>query len=260
MAPYFHDPNRARELTPFRITGRTQQEVWASLGDYDLRPRLPTLRGIPSLVLHGEQDLIPLETARITAELTGAETRVTVLGHVQRGGAPGARDRLLASAFGVHAVDLLAAGKSDRMVAWQNRDVVDVPLAEAIAKPQVVDPAGPLVRTARGFRVSMTDVSDTIAALSLQGPTSRDVLDAVTGGAVAKLRFFRLTPAKIGGADLSEHPHEASRRGAAHEGVVDDHHALAVDDVAHGVVLHPGPEVPVLLLRLDERPAHVVVA
>lgn len=91
------------------------------------------------------------------AELTGAETRVTVLGHVQRGGAPGARDRLLASAFGVHAVDLLAAGKSDRMVAWQNRDVVDVPLAEAIARPQVVDSNGPLVRTARGLGICLGD-------------------------------------------------------------------------------------------------------
>jgi 6-phosphofructokinase 1 len=91
------------------------------------------------------------------AELTGAETRVTVLGHVQRGGTPGARDRLLASAFGVHAVELLAAGKSDRMVAWQNRDVVDVPLAQAIARPQVVDPQGPLVRTARGLGICLGD-------------------------------------------------------------------------------------------------------
>ncbi len=91
------------------------------------------------------------------AELTGAETRVTVLGHVQRGGTPGARDRLLASAFGVHAVDLIAAGRADRMVAWQNRDVVDVPLAQAIARTQVVDPLGPLVRTARGLGICLGD-------------------------------------------------------------------------------------------------------
>jgi 6-phosphofructokinase 1 len=91
------------------------------------------------------------------AELTGAETRVTVLGHVQRGGAPGARDRLLASAFGVHAVDLIAAGRFDRMVGWQNRDVVDVPLAAAIERPQVIDPAGPLVRTARGLGICLGD-------------------------------------------------------------------------------------------------------
>lgn len=72
VAPYFHDPSRARELTPFRVVGRTQQEVWASLGDFDLRPELPSLRGIPSLVLHGEDDPIPIEAARTAAELIGA--------------------------------------------------------------------------------------------------------------------------------------------------------------------------------------------
>jgi proline iminopeptidase len=72
VAAYFHDPERARDLTPFRVTGRTQQEVWASLGDYDLRPRLPRLRGTPAIVLHGENDPIPLETARVTADLIGA--------------------------------------------------------------------------------------------------------------------------------------------------------------------------------------------
>ncbi|MBA3319018.1 MAG: alpha/beta fold hydrolase [Gemmatimonadales bacterium] len=83
VAPYFHDPARARDLTPFRITGRTQEEVWASLGDYDLRERLPALRGIPSLVLRGEDDPIPLEAARTTAELIGARFRsVPRCGHV----------------------------------------------------------------------------------------------------------------------------------------------------------------------------------
>ncbi|MEK9672861.1 MAG: 6-phosphofructokinase [Rhodospirillaceae bacterium] len=50
-------------------------------------------------------------------ERTDAEVRVTELGHVQRGGTPTSLDRLLASSFGVHAVDLAAAGKSGRMVA-----------------------------------------------------------------------------------------------------------------------------------------------
>ena len=72
VAPYFFDPARARELTPFRVTGRTQQEVWQSLGDYDLRPRLPALRASPSLVLHGEDDAIPIEAARTAAGLIGA--------------------------------------------------------------------------------------------------------------------------------------------------------------------------------------------
>jgi ATP-dependent phosphofructokinase / diphosphate-dependent phosphofructokinase len=91
------------------------------------------------------------------ALLTGAETRVTILGHVQRGGQPTWDDRLIASAFGVHAVDLIAAERYDRMVAWQNRRVVDVPLAEAIRQPQEVDPDGTLVRTARGLGISFGD-------------------------------------------------------------------------------------------------------
>lgn len=72
VAPYFFDPGRARDLTPFRVTGRTQQEVWQSLGDFDLRPRLPELRGIPALVVHGEEDPIPIEAARTAARLIGA--------------------------------------------------------------------------------------------------------------------------------------------------------------------------------------------
>jgi ATP-dependent phosphofructokinase / diphosphate-dependent phosphofructokinase len=88
---------------------------------------------------------------------TGAETRVTVLGHIQRGGQPGARDRLLASAFGVHAVDLIANRKFDRMVAWWHREVTDVPLAEAVSEPATVDPNGPMVRTARGLGICFGD-------------------------------------------------------------------------------------------------------
>ncbi len=91
------------------------------------------------------------------AQRTGAETRVTVLGHVQRGAQPTWGDRLIASAFGVHAVDLIAAGRFDRMVAWQNRSVVDVPMADAIAAPQQVDPDSALVRTARGLGICLGD-------------------------------------------------------------------------------------------------------
>ena len=91
------------------------------------------------------------------AQATGAETRVTVLGHVQRGGAPDARDRLLATAFGVHAVDLIEQKKFDRMVALWNREIIDVPLADAIKQPNVVDASGPLVRTARGLGISLGD-------------------------------------------------------------------------------------------------------
>ena len=91
------------------------------------------------------------------AQLTGAETRVTTLGHVQRGGQPTWDDRLIASAFGVHAVDLVAQGKFDRMVAWQNRRVLDVPLTAAFEPAQLVASDDTLVRTARGLNICLGD-------------------------------------------------------------------------------------------------------
>lgn len=91
------------------------------------------------------------------AATTGFETRVTVLGHVQRGCAPTPGDRLIAAAFGVHAVELVAAGKFDRMVAWSNRSVIDVPIEEAIASYQAVDLNGTLVRTARSLGICLGD-------------------------------------------------------------------------------------------------------
>ena len=90
-------------------------------------------------------------------EATGAETRVTVLGHVQRGGIPTSNDRMLGSAFGVHAVDLIADGRFDRMVAWQNRRVVDVAIDEAIKSYASVDPMDSLVHTARGLGICLGD-------------------------------------------------------------------------------------------------------
>lgn len=91
------------------------------------------------------------------AEATGFETRVTVLGHVQRGAAPTYNDRVLASALGVKAVELLAAGKYGRMVAWQNRSVVDVPIEDAISQCNIVEPESVLLHTARALGISLGD-------------------------------------------------------------------------------------------------------
>jgi 6-phosphofructokinase 1 len=95
--------------------------------------------------------------ADAVAVRSGAETRVTVLGHVQRGGSPVPLDRVLGSAYGVYAVDLVEAGRFGRMVAWQNRRVIDVPIEEAIAHYQAVDPNDMLVHTARGLGISFGD-------------------------------------------------------------------------------------------------------
>ena len=71
VAGYFADPVRARDLTPFRVTGRVQQSIWRSLGDYDLRGALASVR-VPTLVLHGRQDPIPLASSEEAARALGA--------------------------------------------------------------------------------------------------------------------------------------------------------------------------------------------
>jgi len=72
---------------------------------------------------------------------TGFETRVTILGHVQRGGTPTAFDRILATRFGVAAIDAVHDGAFGQMVALQAGDIVRVPLAEAVGELKTVDPA-----------------------------------------------------------------------------------------------------------------------
>jgi len=89
---------------------------------------------------------------------TDIECRVTSLGHVQRGAPPTPRDRILASAFGVYAVDLLAQGKFDRMVAWRDRKVIDVPISEGISTYKVVDRTDPLIETALALGVYVGDI------------------------------------------------------------------------------------------------------
>jgi ATP-dependent phosphofructokinase / diphosphate-dependent phosphofructokinase len=71
---------------------------------------------------------------------TGFESRMTILGHVQRGGTPTAYDRVLATRFGVAAIDAVAAGHFGQMVALQGPDIVEVSLADALAEPKLLDP------------------------------------------------------------------------------------------------------------------------
>lgn len=87
------------------------------------------------------------------AEMVDAETRVTVLGHVQRGGVPSMRDRVLASSFGVRAVDMVAAGRFDRMVGWCDRGLVEVPMEQVVVGPRCLDPSDPLLDVARGLGI-----------------------------------------------------------------------------------------------------------
>lgn len=72
VAGYFAHPENARNLTPFRVTGRVQQSVWESLGDYDLIPRLGSIT-CSTLFVHGRDDPIPVESSLEGARAMGAE-------------------------------------------------------------------------------------------------------------------------------------------------------------------------------------------
>jgi len=91
-------------------------------------------------------------TETLAGHLT-AEIRVTILGHLQRGGTPSPRDRILASSFGVHAVEMVAQGRFARMVAWRGRGVSDIPLSDVTIGSRTLEPDDGLISTARGLGI-----------------------------------------------------------------------------------------------------------
>ena len=92
--------------------------------------------------------------------LTDKECRVTILGHVQRGGTPCAFDRVLATRFGVAATDLIAQGKFGKMVCLRGTQIQAVDITEAIGQLKTIDPAGELVQVARSIGISFGDGKD----------------------------------------------------------------------------------------------------
>ena len=98
--------------------------------------------------------------AKVAAELetlTGKEARSVVLGHLQRGGAPTAFDRILATRFGAAAVECLLKGTFDHMVAFHPPNIVPVPLADVVGKTRTIPPDFDVIRTARAMNISMGD-------------------------------------------------------------------------------------------------------
>jgi phosphofructokinase-like protein len=85
------------------------------------------------------------------------DVRVTVLGHIQRGGSPSPFDRILATRFGVEAVELVARGEFGRMVCLRAGEIESVTLDEAVGEVRLVDPKGSMVRTARAVGITFGD-------------------------------------------------------------------------------------------------------
>jgi len=95
--------------------------------------------------------------AREIASRTGKETRCTVLGHLQRGGAPTTLDRILGTRFGVKAVKLIHEKQFGSMVSYQNYQVQHVPIADAVNRLRLVPPDAQMVQTARDVEISFGD-------------------------------------------------------------------------------------------------------
>jgi 6-phosphofructokinase 1 len=85
------------------------------------------------------------------------EVRVTILGHIQRGGSPIPFDRILATRYGKAAADLLASGGFGKMVAINQNKVEYVNISDAIGRLKVVDPESDIVETARALGISFGD-------------------------------------------------------------------------------------------------------
>ena len=92
---------------------------------------------------------IAVELEKAIEARTGFESRMTILGHVQRGGTPLAYDRVLGTRFGVAAIDAVTEGDFGKMVALRGTEIVRVPLDEALAEPKLLDTA--LYETAEVF-------------------------------------------------------------------------------------------------------------
>ena len=95
--------------------------------------------------------------AETLEEMTEIESRYVVLGHVQRGGTPVAPDRVLATQFGHHAMELLKDGKKNRLVVMQGGKLTDVEITSAANKQRLVPPDHPLIEAARSVYTSFGD-------------------------------------------------------------------------------------------------------
>jgi ATP-dependent phosphofructokinase / diphosphate-dependent phosphofructokinase len=98
---------------------------------------------------HARLGGIAVALEREIEERTGFETRMTILGHVQRGGTPNAYDRVLGTRFGIAAIDAATRGDFGKMVALRGTEIVTIPLEEALAAPKLLDPE--LFETAEVF-------------------------------------------------------------------------------------------------------------
>ncbi len=117
--------------------------------------QLPVTDGPGSLPPSAE---VSHRLGEIIGPMVGKEVRMTVLGHVQRGGSPSPFDRILATRFGSAAVGMVAQGEFGRMACLRGGKICSVSLEEAVGVLNVIDPSSDYVRAARSVGVSFGDI------------------------------------------------------------------------------------------------------
>jgi len=102
----------------------------------------------------GKEKSVALYLSNNITEMTGLETRETVLGYIQRGGTPSPIDRVLATEYGTAAADMIAERNFGKMVALKNNEIVSVPLEDVAGKLKLVEPGNPLVLQSKNMGTS----------------------------------------------------------------------------------------------------------
>ncbi len=142
----------ALTLKQHQTVDRLNEEI-AAADDKSLRKQLKSrLRQHEQVHINNTLDL-----SRQLEELTGLESRTSILGHLQRGGTPSAGDRILATHLGAAAADLINEGQYGIMVAYRNGEAVGVPLEEVAGVKKLVPGDHPWIETARKVGTSLGD-------------------------------------------------------------------------------------------------------
>ena len=143
-----------------RRRGRTAQENGCQSSQPGQGPKEKAAQKKANGEGKGKAEFVGPVSTRVAQEISeclGIETRVTVLGHLQRGGIPTPFDRVLATRFGTYAAEMLAEGKYNQMVCMTGSQVSSVPLDKVAGRTKLVPLDHPLIRSARRVGTNFGD-------------------------------------------------------------------------------------------------------
>lgn len=148
----------ASATTAVKKKAKKKEEAAANGSAQKSKSKKAVGNGVGEVSLDSADDgRVSSSVAKAISRRLGIETRVTVLGHLQRGGTPTPADRILATRLGTHAAELLGEGKYNRMVAVKGSEVTSVPIEKVAGKLKLVPLDHPLIRSARRVGTNFGD-------------------------------------------------------------------------------------------------------